>query len=458
MPKRNITNRYTPIIENVDQNVQAYMANAGYKSVSVPPGMSIQQPQEQVQQQIIQQQPQQFVNQPIVKPVQIQPNITPNSNNQVIEPGSIVNVQGVQPINANPEVQISNNQQSAVGRNSPYTINNQAAQAQVQANEQQVQQNQQPQSQQQQQVQGQQELSNEYVVDDNGNLQVVQQQEPNQQQLPQQPQVQQSNINPIIPQTPVNAPNTEQMTNLMQQNQLLQNAMLEMRNGNGNGNATQQLNQAPKALPKLIDFTKDLGEDWNPDEALKPTTKSGAAYTNWMDARDSFRDEQYQNQFVNLITEREQSSRSLHKAEEFANVNPQFKNPLTGKADVPKIKAFLEGAIDGDWNTLFNALNVRQNPQLLLNNQYHQQPVQSFKPQQQPQQQFVQQPMVLPAQVNAAANNISPIVNVGGGSTTVQNPTANVPDSVKILQSTYGKNFQLPPGAQIDNTKYFNIK
>lgn len=185
---------------------------------------------------------------------------------------------------------------------------------------------------------------------------------------------------------------------------------------------------APKkqvTSPKLKDFTKDLGENYNPGDALDMNTESGQAYSAWFDKRDEWLLEKATSGAQENLINKQQNDLVMSKAAEFAKLNPEYQN-LDGSPNVSKIMAFFEDIKNGDWHKLKTAMDVINSGDKVINPN----PVTSTD-----------------IQLNDKANkvNVQAIGNTGAsvGSTKI---TQEEPSTVKRMKAIYGSNFEIPEG------------
>lgn len=478
--------RVSPQVANIDSNVAQVMANAGYNKISVPPGMTANPNLDMGGQPLATTVPQQAM----------QPNglgVNPGSNIQEIEPNYAINTQSLlQPQQQQQPQQPQLQQgQSIAGRDSPYAahiLQQQQQQQQVQPQQVQPVQQVQPQvqfitgqdgsltvqqveaggdgkghpqlknftqTQQQVQPQAQQQLSPAQIL---ANPQLAQQQQslqPVQTVSPQQP---------IINNQPVqNQPNETQalqaeIGKLRQESESMRQMLL------GQMQPQQQQQQEQKVdlsqAPKLADYIKDLGDSWDQSQALNPNTPSGAAYANWVDARDTFKLKQAEQSILTNM-QKEQSNRlTQEKINSLAASNREFQD-IYGRPDIVKIQSFWNNVIGSDWGKLKQALDMVQSGGQGYVNQGQQFQVapgssmqQVLNPNTQPQTiqpnniGNMQNLEVNPNIINGQASQIVPL-HTGNTPTGLQNNQVQLPQTIQTLYKTFGNEFELPANAQI---------
>lgn len=186
---------------------------------------------------------------------------------------------------------------------------------------------------------------------------------------------------------------------------------------------------APKkqvTSPKLKDFTKDLGDNWNQGDALDMSTESGQAYASWNEKRDEWLLEKATSGAEEHLLNKQQNDLVMSKATEFAKLNPEYQN-FDGSPNVSKIMAFFEDVKNGDWHKLKTAMDVINSGDKIINLN----PVTESTD----------------IQLNDKANkfNIQAIGNTGasvGGEKQVQEE----PETVKRYKAIYGNKIEIPTG------------
>lgn len=418
--------RISPQIQAIDSNVARTMANAGYSNISVPPGVAIQRPQ-QVQ----------------------QPQLNPASPNQHIEPNYTVPVAnllaGQQQQQAQAQ-QVQQPQQSIVGRGSPLA----AYKLEQQRQQQMQQQPQEPQN------------KVQFVTGSDGTIsiqpQTQQQQQPaNQQQQGTTPaELLAAQQQQLPPQQAQNIQPQQQVDNsdaLKQEIDRLKMESDSMKQILANGlnvprqEATQQKNDFSSDAPKLSDFIKDLGDDWNQEEALNPHTPSGIAYCKWVDARDAYKSEQVKKSILTSLEQKKQQETTQQKINALASQHKEFQD-LYGRPDVNKIQDFWNNLISSDWGKLKQALDaVNGSGQKTGNMNDSMSQMIAPANQAQPANGLQNRMEVNPNLINSQANQIVPI-HSGSSGASVQN-NIQIPESIQAMQRIFGSNFELPRNAII---------
>lgn len=494
--------RFTPKISNIDANTAQVLRNAGYGDVSLPPGVTAD-PNLNVHGQFMAQNPGQVPGQAPAN----NPNIG-GSQQEYLEYNQAVNLgQFQQPQFQQPQPQQG---QSIVGRNSPYALVNQMSAQEAEMQQQQFMNQPNPAmyqpnpSQVQQQMQQQQpqvpQQQPEYFVNDQGKLEVyqgppedqgdpnvhpalqglvnnqqaTQQQTAQQQQANQAPQNQQSassvlaaldagqqpqqtQVPPQIP-NQMQQPSTQQdpataveLARLKAENDAIKAMMAQQTPAQQQGQQAGQTEEVSQ--PQLDDFTKDLGDSWNPEDALNFNTKSGKAYAKFQAARDKYLADVVTKQVSGNLQQQESDRLTLQKSAELAQAYPEFRN-LDGSPNIPKIQQFFDGMLNRtNWATLKRAYDLATTPNANPVPQHgsgNVMPTQNGIPQvNQSMQQMLQQPQqqnqqfMNPNQIGQMATRVVPINN-GGGPSGAQPQQVQVPQTIKDLQKIYGNNFELP--------------
>lgn len=481
--------RFTPEISNIDDNMAQLMKNAGYSSISVPPGITVDSTRDYSGNPIYQQPNGQFMNQ--------QPNghISPIGESQeMIEYNQRVNLNQFNTPNQQQQnfMQQAAPQQPAAGRGSPYAIVNQDPNARQFIN----------QSGLYQQTPVEKPVQQEFVVQ---NGQLVPYSRPNEDsnvhpqlremyRMQQQSQQQQVDPNdPIavlqqlqgqqpVPAPPVNSAQYAQqqyqqpqqppeVVALQQEVNLLKSMVLSQQRNTAGVSAPVQ--SSPKIDssegPQLKDYTQQLGDDWDNKEATQPDTKSGRAYIKWLTEREDWLLKKNAEQILSGIQKAETDKQLEQKANKFAAAYPQFRS-FDGRPDFEKVKVFFDDIMGMDWGELKQAVdNYRSGVQATAmqpmnrQNLAYSQNNMNYAPQGyvtgQAQQQMLQpnpiQPQPygypnIPFQVGQQANHNSRTVPISnGGGPNFQTQPVKVPDSIQNLVNMYGNNLELPPNAII---------
>lgn len=468
--------RFTPEVSVMDGNIADYFKSIGYKSVSVPPGMpvnvnGIQQGQQAQQPQLQQpngpqamlqnlQQTGQQQNAPVV-PYGAPPQITPSSSNQNIESGTSLNFSTLQaPQQVQGQFQVQKPQPHG-SRHSDFAFVNQQQQPQA-----------------------------EFIVGPDGNFHQVQTQ--NTQQQFQQPAQQQ--IQAPVMQQQFQAPQQQDQQQFNVQNQQpvingnndqggIERQIAELKMANEqmkafiiNQSSQQSAQGQPQPSPgggtrppNIADFKAKVGDKWDNNDLLDPSTSTGKAYADFMDARDEYN----RKQVFEQVNRSSLESSTNQKMAALAAQNPELQD-VFGKPDVNKIKLFFNEILNGDWNSVYNAVKGKgkQNQQQAASQNF--QPVNYQQPQNfvnaVPQIQNVAQPAqfangygygnnlttntntaqpVVEQQIQGMANN-APIIPISNGSSGVMSGSfqqPQMPSAVTELQRYFGNNFSIPANA-----------
>jgi len=193
---------------------------------------------------------------------------------------------------------------------------------------------------------------------------------------------------------------------IVQQNQNLQaqnNYLMQMMSAPAQAKQPEKVEKEPE-LRDFIDMNI-----YNSMDATDPSTLSGQAYIKYTKAialhngRIAYQQESEKNQ------KQQYQNSILDVAEKIAEKRPEFKNPLTGKADLNKISAYMEKFNDpNNWLELFSQPQQAQTKQL--------------------------------SQVGLRSNKPS---SVSKAATTSETENQE-PEVVSSLKSMYGNNFQVP--------------
>lgn len=191
----------------------------------------------------------------------------------------------------------------------------------------------------------------------------------------------------------------------------------------------QQVRQPePKAKPKpdkepeLWDFIAK--DQYDRDEIGDPSTPSGKAYQNWLDARADYRAEKKYQQLEAQRQEQQARDVTLKQAKALAKEFPEFSNPFTGEPDIPKIQEWLDGLSRVDWVTIKRALDGKKAAVPMANGE-------SAK--------------VLTADAEIGRRASKPTAVAGQSSSSPAGK--KVPAELKKLQEMFGNNFVLPKDA-----------
>lgn len=185
--------------------------------------------------------------------------------------------------------------------------------------------------------------------------------------------------------------------------------------------------QVPKR-PEVQDFI--VQGSWDPAEAGDPSTPSGQAMLRYNEALADWKVDQRLTQerrkWEQEQQTREQEQLSRRKAMAFVNKFPEFKNPLTGEPDYPRIQQALTGLMsnmgDDEWARYYEVFGKNGGG--------------STAPPPTP-----MSAAQMTQQINKAASKPSSVAAAG----VVKDTPAEVPKELKNLQKFFGDKIDLPP-------------
>lgn len=198
------------------------------------------------------------------------------------------------------------------------------------------------------------------------------------------------------------------------------NYLMQMLAGFQQMRQPEQQKVAPKQdkEPELWDFIQK--DQYDRDDIGDPSTPSGKAYQNWLDARADYRAEKKYQQLEAQRQEQTAREVTFKQAKALADEFPEFKNPFTGQPDIPKIQEWLDGLSKVDWVTLRRALDGNKKA---ANGQVKALPID--------------------AEIGRRANKPGSVA----GQSSATPGSKKVPAEVKQLADIYGNNFVLPKDA-----------
>jgi len=199
----------------------------------------------------------------------------------------------------------------------------------------------------------------------------------------------------------------------------------------GNQQVKNQPSQKEPGQPKLQDYVSDLGDDFDQAEILDTRTKSGRAYTKFMDDRDQWLRQDILQKTQANINNNQQNEIVMGRARDFANANPEYKN-FDGTPNTEKIQNFLASAASSDWVKLKVALDTVNKGDAYLKSVNTKSIDQDLE-------------------INRAANksDVQAIGNSGSKASERVETNQNNSDAVAYLEKTFGSHFEIPDGVEV---------
>lgn len=200
-----------------------------------------------------------------------------------------------------------------------------------------------------------------------------------------------------------------------QKNQALMTMLAGMQQLKGEEQPKKAKSKTDKE-PELWDYIPR--DSYDKDDALDPSTASGQAWLKYNRALQRYEAAQAVLQQQALQQEQQAREITLKQAKALAQEFPEFRNVLTGDADLVKIQEWLDGLGRLDWVTLKRALDGKQQPQANGN-----------------------APLSAEAEISRRANKPSTVASQSAASPAKQ----RVPDEVAEYQKIFGNAPWVPP-------------